>query len=212
MNNDEKAGRAWLRDTLGCPPDALDRLSTFVAQLRDENARQNLVARSDLDTVWWRHLVDSAQLLALARGAGVQDGVWLDLGTGAGFPGLVVAVLAPSYSVVLVEERRTRAEWLNRMITLLDLGGTEVRACGVARVDSLSAAVISARAFAPLTKLLNLSARFSTPDTLWLLPKGDKARQEVEGLEGQARTMFHVEHSVTSATAGIIVGRGVVPC
>jgi 16S rRNA (guanine527-N7)-methyltransferase len=75
-------------------------------------------------------------------------------------------------------------------------------------VDSFEAAVISARAFAPLTRLLALSARFSTRDTLWLLPKGRSAVQEVATLPRDSAELFHVEQSVTDAEAGIVIGRG----
>ena len=75
-------------------------------------------------------------------------------------------------------------------------------------VETFPAAVISARAFAPLPKLLSLSVRFSTRDTVWLLPKGQSARQEIADLPQSTARMFHVEHSVTGAEAGIIVGKG----
>ena len=75
-------------------------------------------------------------------------------------------------------------------------------------VESFAAGVISARAFAPLAKLLSLSARFSTRDTLWLLPKGRSAVQELAGLPQQTARMFHVEQSVTDSEAGIVIGTG----
>jgi 16S rRNA (guanine527-N7)-methyltransferase len=72
-------------------------------------------------------------------------------------------------------------------------------------VPDTKAAVISARAFAPLDKLLDLSARFSTSATMWLLPKGASAQHELAELRGWAH-MFHVEQSLTDPAAGIIVG------
>ena len=74
------------------------------------------------------------------------------------------------------------------------------------QVETCKVSVISARAFAPLERLLSLSARFSTSDTIWLLPKGRSAQQELENLRGW-RHMFHVEQSVTEPQAGIIVGK-----
>jgi 16S rRNA (guanine527-N7)-methyltransferase len=76
-------------------------------------------------------------------------------------------------------------------------------------VDSFPAAVIVARAFAPLGKLLRLSARFSTPATVWLLPKGRSAAQEWAGLPDGVRKMFHVEQSATDTGGGILIGQGV---
>ena len=212
MSDDGERGRRWLVEELGCDTGALAGLQAFIAMLRAENARQNLVAKADLDHLWWRHVVDSAQLSAVSRGTQIGNGPWLDLGTGAGFPGLVVALLDRARPVVLVEERRRRAEWLKHAAVELGLGQVTVHGCPLARVATFPAAAISARAFAPLPRLLDLAARFSTPQTLWLLPKGEKARQEQRELPEHQRAMFHVEPSVTSAAAGLIVGRGrVVP-
>jgi 16S rRNA (guanine527-N7)-methyltransferase len=71
--------------------------------------------------------------------------------------------------------------------------------------------VICARAFAPLSKLLSLSARFSTPDTLWMLPKGRSAAQELSEQPESIRAMFHVEQSRTDPEAGLVIGTGRPP-
>jgi 16S rRNA (guanine527-N7)-methyltransferase len=187
----------------GADGSALLKLEQLAILLADENQRQNLVAQTSLASIWQRHFADSAQLLTfVSRGTSLS---WLDLGTGAGFPGLVVAILRPDLRITLVESRRRRVEWLGRIAAELSLDKVEVQ--GV-RVEDLSPAkvdVISARAFAPLTRLLELSARFSTTDTLWLLPKGRSAAQEVQELRGWNHT-FHVEQSLTQPDAGIVVG------
>lgn len=205
MPLDEAAARnfcASLTDSKG-----LERLDRLEELLRTENSRQNLIAKTSEDIIWLRHFADSAQLLThVPRGTGA--GPWLDLGTGAGFPGLVIAVLRPQLSVILVESRRRRAEWLARVIGVLGLQQCRVEAQRLEKVVTVPAEVISARAFAPLAKLIDLSSRFSTRDTLWLLPKGRSARQEVAELPQTVAKMFHVEHSVTDAEAGIVVGKG----
>ena len=199
----EEEARAWLADLAGADGSALLKLEQLAILLADENQRQNLVAQTSLASIWQRHFADSAQLLTfVSRGTSLS---WLDLGTGAGFPGLVVAILRPDLRITLVESRRRRVEWLGRIAAELSLDKVEVQ--GV-RVEDLSPAkvdVISARAFAPLTRLLELSARFSTTDTLWLLPKGRSAAQEVQELRGWNHT-FHVEQSLTQPDAGIVVG------
>jgi 16S rRNA (guanine527-N7)-methyltransferase len=182
---------------------AIDRLERLVAMLVDENARQNLVARASLDHVWQRHIVDSAQLHHVSRGT---SGPWLDLGTGAGFPGLVVAALEPMRPVTLVDSRRLRTEWLSRACESLGLGHVKVIHARVEDLPPHTVAVISARAFAPLERLLQLSARFSTPQTLWLLPKGAKARHELQELGREWQNTFHVEQSLTDPAAGVLVG------
>ena len=78
------------------------------------------------------------------------------------------------------------------------------------KVKSVAVGTITARAFAPLSKLLLLAARFSTTETRWILPKGRSAMQEIAGLPESLRAKFHVEQSVTDPDAGIIVGSGQV--
>ena len=75
-------------------------------------------------------------------------------------------------------------------------------------MDSFPVDVISARAFAPLDRLLSLSHRFSTEKTVWLLPKGKNAVRELRSLSPKRQKMFHVEHSLTDPDAGILVGIG----
>ena len=205
IGNEDEA-RAWLRDVLGVDGTGMDRLGMIAALLVEENTRQNLVARGTLPHVWSRHIVDSAQLLAVPRET-LPDGAWLDLGTGAGFPGLVIAALQPARRVVLVDSRRLRTEWLARAAESLGLHNVEVVLSRVEDLPSASFAVLSARAFAPLDNLVTLSARFSTPDTLWLLPKGAKAQHELDMLPKVWRHAFHVEQSLTDPSAGVIAGR-----
>lgn len=204
---DSEAGAMlWLREVLGIEGAAMARLERLAALLIEENARQNLVARASLDVVWQRHIVDSAQLLHVSRET-LPDGAWLDLGTGAGFPGLVIAALQPERPITLVDSRRLRTDWLARAARVLDLPQVTIRHAKVEDLESAAYAVISARAFAPLDKLVAMSARFSTPETIWLLPKGAKARHELQELPATWRHLFHVEQSLTDRDAGIIVGR-----
>ena len=181
----------------------LEKLSRFLAE---ENDRQNLVSRSSLDDIWIRHFADSAQLLNHVPRE--TPSTWLDLGSGAGFPGLVISILQPDREIVLVESRRKRVEWLETMISTLDLPNCRVEGSRLEVVESFPAGVISARAFAPLPKLLRLSARFSTGGTRWVLPKGRSATQEVEELSPKLKQMFHVQQSMTDTDAGIVVGHG----
>ena len=200
---DESASREWLRGLPEYDAVAGERLERLVALLAEENSRQNLVSSASLAEVWLRHIADSAQLLRLVSYETTES--WLDLGTGAGFPGLVIAIMRPECAITLLESRPRRAEWLERARIAMDLGAAKVIGHRLEQLKTGPYQVISARAFAPLTKLLNLSARFSTESTQWLLPKGRSAQQELDRLSGW-RHRFHVEHSLTDADAGIIVG------
>jgi len=203
MIESEEEARSWLASHAECDSKAMDRIERLIEMLRAENDRQNLVARTSLDAVWRRHIVDSVQLLAhVSRGTSP----WLDLGTGAGFPGLVIAALRPDCEVLLVESRARRAQWLEAVRSALDLERAHIVGSRLELVQTRKISVISARAFAPLDKLLGLSSRFSTAETLWLLPKGRSAQQELQDLRGW-RHAFHVEQSLTEPQAGIIVGQ-----
>lgn len=204
MIANELEARQFVSGLDGVDGAALDRLECLAALLAEENQRQNLVAAASLDHVWQRHIADSLQLLAYVPRE--TFGPWIDLGTGAGFPGLAVACVLSDRPVLMVESRARRIEWLQRASDSLGLSNARVIGSRLEIVESTQCSVISARAFAPLPKLLDLSARFSTADTIWLLPKGRSARQELKELTGWQH-MFHVEQSQTDPEAGIIVGK-----
>jgi 16S rRNA (guanine527-N7)-methyltransferase len=199
---DEAAARAWL----DVPRGTLELLEGFIALLREENERQNLVSRASLDHVWSRHIVDSAQLL---RFAPQHAESWLDLGTGAGFPGLIVSLLHRS-KVVMVESRRLRADFLRRAVEKLGIGDkAEILCARIEAVPPRPFDVISARAFAPLDKLLALGLPFSTSGTTWLLPKGRAAKSELEAARASWQGVFRLEESLTDPDARIIVAEQV---
>ena len=200
----EQQARAWLAALPEWDAVAAERIERLIALLVEENARQNLVAAASLPLVWQRHIADSAQLLPHVPRE--TSSPWIDLGTGAGFPGLVIAALRPDCEVVMVESRARRIEWLERARIALGLERAQVVGARLEQVESRPFRVISARAFAPLVRLLDLSARFSTKDTLYLLPKGRSAQQELLELKGWNH-LFHVEQSLTDPEAGVIVGQ-----
>jgi 16S rRNA (guanine527-N7)-methyltransferase len=200
----EEEAKDWLRNNLHVSRETMERLEAFIDYLRLEAQSQNLIAASTLDHIWARHIVDSAQLLLFLGDHVWKD--WLDLGSGAGFPGLVIGILTEK-PVTLVESRARRIDYLQRAVQMLDLEkNITVIGKPLEKVKSAEYSVISARAFAPLPRLLNGAARFSTENTLWLLPKGRNAAMELAEAQQDWQTMFHVEHSITDSEAGILVG------
>jgi 16S rRNA (guanine527-N7)-methyltransferase len=169
----------------------------------EENGRQNLVSASTLNNIWERHIADSAQLLRFQPFACAS---WVDLGSGAGLPGIVIACLAEG-AVTLVEPRRLRADFLHKVAESLDLDVVIV--AGKAERVAGKFDVITARALAPLPKLLEISHHLSTRKTVWALPKGRTARAELAEARRAWQGVFHVEQSVTDAEAFIVVGTGV---
>jgi 16S rRNA (guanine527-N7)-methyltransferase len=192
----QAAGRPVSRETLG-------RLEAYAALLIDENKRQNLVSTSTIDHLWERHIIDSAQLVRFEPHAGAS---WLDIGSGAGLPGVVIACLVDG-RVTLVEPRRLRADFLHKAVESLGIGANVV----AGKAESLDGKydVITARAVAPLAKLFELSHHLSTRNSRWVLPKGRNAQSELADAERAWQGVFHVEQSLTDADSRIIVAKGV---
>lgn len=202
----EEEARAWLAQGFNVPRETWERLERYVAILLAEMDRQNLIAESTRAHVWARHIVDSAQLIPLSTEA--ADGLWIDLGSGAGLPGIVIAILT-NRAVQMVESRRKRIDFLNDTIDTLDLGNASVFGGRVETVPANQAAVISARAYAPLPRLLESAMHLSDEKTIWVLPKGRNAENELEVATRSWQGAFHVERSVTDADSAIIVARGI---
>lgn len=199
----EAEAKAWLAARF--PSSGLAALERLEACILRANQEQNLIAPSTVKTIWARHIVDSAQLIALAEG---HPGLWIDIGSGAGFPGLIVAALGER-EVWLVEPRKRRAEFLRDAIATIGLSKhARVLETRIETVDT-QAALLSARAVAPLAELFAWSHGCTTIDTLWLLPKGRSAREEVASARQAWHGVFHVERSVTDPESLIVLASGV---
>jgi len=190
------AGRDVSRETF-------EKLEAYVGLLREGARRQNLISASTLDQIWERHIFDSAQLLRFEPHAGAS---WADVGSGAGLPGVVIACVVEG-PVMLIEPRRLRAEFLHKCCEALRINasvfaGKAERAEG--RFD-----VITARAVANLGDVLRISQHLSTIKTVWALPKGRSAADELVEAQRAWQGMFHVEQSVTDADSRIVVATGV---
>lgn len=190
------AGRPVSRETL-------EKLEAYAAMLREECTRQNLVSASTLDRLWDRHILDSAQLVRYEPCVGAS---WVDIGSGAGLPGIVIACLVAG-PVTLIEPRRLRAEFLHNVCESLRLNATLMPAKAERAEGAYDA--ITARAVARLSQLLKISAHLSTRNTVWALPKGRSAAAELAEAQQSWQGVFHVEHSVTDADSYIVVATGV---
>ncbi|WP_344699340.1 16S rRNA (guanine(527)-N(7))-methyltransferase RsmG [Sphingomonas limnosediminicola] len=187
------AGRTVSRETL-------ERLADYQHLLRSESGRQNLVSRGTLDDLWSRHIVDSAQLARYEPSSGAT---WLDVGSGAGLPGIVLACIVEG-PVELVEPRKLRVEFLQTCVERLGLNA-RVLASKVERITG-SYDIITGRAVAPLPRFLSMCDHLSTRKTVWALPKGRTAQSELAEARRSWQGDFRVEPSVTDAESKIIVG------
>ena len=200
----EQEARAWL-EARNVPRETFSAIERFLAFLKVEAANQNLIAASTIDALWARHVVDSAQLLDHAP----DWESWLDLGAGAGFPGLIIALLRPG-RVTLIESRAKRIAFLREAAAVAGVAdrvkviGSRVETAPRRRYD-----VISARAFAPLPKLFELAFPFADKKTRWVLPKGKSAAAELEAARTSWQGDFRLVPSVTDSEAAILVASGV---
>jgi 16S rRNA (guanine527-N7)-methyltransferase len=150
-------------------PEQVAELGRFLEMLTERNAVMNLVGPASLPDFWNRHAWDSAQLLRLAPDALT----WADLGAGAGFPGLVLAILQkdrPGFHIHLVESMTKRCKFLSEVVAALELPATVVNE----RAENLSLAVdiVTARACAPLHRLLGYARPYLTAGAQGLFLKG----------------------------------------
>ncbi|MDX2483495.1 MAG: 16S rRNA (guanine(527)-N(7))-methyltransferase RsmG [Pseudodonghicola sp.] len=190
------SGEAGSSASLDVSRETMDRLNRFVAVLEKWNPRINLVSRNSMSEVWTRHIADSLQVFKCTT----PTGHWVDLGSGGGFPGLVIAILAkeiaPDLRVTLVESDQRKSVFLR----------TAAREAGVRctvlseRIETLEpqgADIISARALADLEMLLEYAERHLKPSGVALFPKG--ATWEKECLAARQGWNFNAEQ-ITSKT------------
>jgi 16S rRNA (guanine527-N7)-methyltransferase len=185
--------------------ETFERLEHFVDFLVAENERQNLIAPKSVSGLWNRHILDGAQLLGLANG----PGSWCDIGSGAGLPGLVIAILGGT-PMTLIEPRRLRADFLSHAIDYLGLGDVTVSAKKVERVEG-KFDFITARAVARLDKLFGMAWHLAHGETKWVLPKGESAQSELDEARQTWQGSFRLEPSRTHPAAAIVVATHVQP-
>ncbi len=183
---------AEFQSITGATPELIADLEAFIARLAEANAVMNLIGPDTLPDVWNRHVWDSAQLLDLAPGART----WADLGAGAGFPGVVLAILLkgrPDAHVWLIDSLGKRCRFLQEVAEALDLPATVVN--GRAEEQALKVDVVTARAVAPMEKLLGYAQPYLQRGAQGLFLKGEKA--EAELIEARKVWQFDSDLSVS---------------
>ncbi|MEP5731257.1 MAG: 16S rRNA (guanine(527)-N(7))-methyltransferase RsmG [Sulfitobacter sp.] len=179
-----------------------DRLDVFVELVQKWTKSINLISKSSLPEIWERHIVDSAQLHELAP----DSGHWVDIGSGGGFPAIVIAILSldsGTRTMTLIESDQRKAVFLRTAIRELELNA-KVIADRIENIESLNADILSARALADLTALLEHGERQMAPHGIALFPKGANWKNEVEDARNQ--WSFGVEHikSKTNPKAAVL--------
>jgi 16S rRNA (guanine527-N7)-methyltransferase len=189
--------------------ETFDALKAYAALVERWNLAINLVSKGSLPDLWTRHLADSAQIFAMNV---TEATSWIDLGSGGGFPGIVVAILArehqPQLNVTLVEADLRKATFLRQAAQSLDLTVT-VRSERIESLEPLNADVLSARALAALPELLGFADRHLHPGGLAIFPKG--ARYQDELTQARKTWDFDVDTrpSLSEAEAAILLIRNI---
>ena len=189
MSTLDAAGFQTLR---AATPAQMADLGTLIERLTAANAVMNLVGPDSLQDVWNRHIFDSAQLIDLAPDAAT----WADLGAGAGFPGLVLAILLKDRAdghVWLVDSLGKRCRFLQEVVEALSLRATVVN--GRAEEQRIKVDVVTARALAPMDRLLGYAQPYLQRGAQGLFLKGEKA--EAELIEARKVWQFDSDLSVS---------------
>ena len=183
--------------------ETFERIEAYAEFLKRENERQNLVSASTIEHLWERHILDSAQLARFEPASGMS---WVDIGSGAGLPGIIIACLVEG-PVTLIEPRRLRAEFLIDTGDSLGLKGKIEHA----KAENVSGRfdVITGRAVAPLGRFLGISHHLSHPGTIWVLPKGRNAKSELADARRNWQCEACLEASITDPESTILVLSGV---
>ena len=207
------SGPGGFAEAFKVPRETIHRLTRYAEILEQWQKRTNLVSPSTLPVLWSRHFADSAQLCGLASKARL----WLDLGSGAGFPGLVVAVIQagrPDFHMHLVESNRKKCAFLAEVarqtkapVDIHAMRIEELAECA----QSLKPDVVSARALAPLPRLFELAAPFFGEGTKGLFPKGREAETEIAAARQEWEFAFRLSPSITANDSHIVEVTGLKP-
>ena len=182
-------------------------LEKYVALLIDENDRQNLVSRGTLKSVWERHIEDSAQIVRHAHDPGAS--AWADIGSGAGLPGIVSAIVSAA-PTTLIEPRRLRAEFLRRVADELGLPNVTV-VQSKAETATGQFDIITARAVAKAGEIFGKTRHLAHKRTQYLLMKGRTAQSELDEVREAWQGDFRLVPSVTDVEAAILIASNVSP-
>ena len=193
-------------ETFKVSHETIHSLQRYVELLEHWQKTTNLVAPSTLPEVWSRHIADSAQLAGLAPNARL----WLDLGSGGGFPGLVVAILKsgdPEFRMHLVESNQKKCAFLSEVVRALK-APVDIHAMRIEqfaeKAQSLRPDVVSARALAPLTRLLELAEPFLREETRGIFLKGRDTATEIATAEARWQFDCVCHPSLTADDARIV--------
>lgn len=195
---------AVVQERLNLDATTMARLEAYAALLVKWQPRINLVAPSTVPDLWTRHILDSAQLWPHIEG---RVGPLLDLGSGAGFPGLVLAIMGRP-DAVLVEADRRKAAFLQEAARVTQTS-VSIRACRIEALAPIRAGIITARALASLESLLHYAQPYADESTVYLFLKGERAEDELTTARKRWKMLVDKVPSLTNPKGVVLRLEGV---
>ncbi len=190
--------------SLNVSRETLNDFYEYKTLLSKWNEKINLVSKNTLENIWQRHFLDSGQIIKNVEASGKR---WVDVGSGAGFPGLVVALLLRDRKVdcdlVLVEKNPKKVLFLNEVIRKLHLS-VEVVKDNIYTLDTLNADILTARAFSKLNNLIEIAFRHRKKEGICLFLKGENYRIELDKTLNNWFFDYDIIGSLTSSSGKII--------
>ncbi len=189
--------------------ETIESLKHYEALLLKWNPKINLVSKATLNQIWERHILDSAQIFKQSDQKTVN---WLDIGSGGGFPGMVLAILskqfAPDRMITLVESDQRKCAFLRTVARETDCK-VQILSERVEKLTSMNADVLTARALADLSKLLEFANLHLSPSGTCLFLKGVNWKKEVQAAQDSWRFEYEAIKSETSEEAVILRINGI---
>jgi 16S rRNA (guanine527-N7)-methyltransferase len=183
----------------------LNKLKLYEESLKEWQQKFNLVSNSSLDHSWERHFEDSIQLFSLIPSS---SKTLFDFGSGAGFPGMVLAVMAqealPNLKVNLVESIKKKTLYLKHVSEILNVSVNIIND-RIENIPAQKSDVITSRALSSLSELLNYSEKFLHKNTICIFPKGKKHMEEIADAQKKWKFDFQIHKSVSSDEGAILV-------
>ena len=190
-----------LKKDLNFDDSSIEKLKRFVKLVLSENKNHNLIAKSTEMSVWNRHILDSAQLVKFIDFKSLS---LADLGSGAGFPGLVIEIFNKNkdFHVKLYEKSSVKRQFLNKVIKELDLNA---EVCGDIRDEDLDCDIIVCRAFKKLEQVIQVSREIAKKPHKLIILKGQNAQEEINKTFKTKKYSYKLVNSITNAKSKIIL-------
>ena len=190
-----------LKNSLNFTDHSIDKLKKFTNLVLKENQNYNLIAKSTENQIWYRHILDSAQLVKFIN---FNLNSIADLGTGAGFPGLVVEIFNKNkaFHVKLYEKSPVKRRFLMRVIEELSLNAEVL---GDVRDEVIDSEIIICRAFKKLDKIIQVSREIAKKPHKLMILKGQNAHEEIKNSLKTKKYPYKLEDSITNKDSKIIL-------